>query len=47
MKRYRIDALALIAQVENLIGKKLNIHEEDLKQARIDKYFNEKQQEAL
>ena len=47
MKHYRIDALALIAQVENLIGKKLNIHEEDLKQARIDKYFNEKQQEAL
>ena len=45
--RYGIDASALVTQVEKLIGKKLNIREEDLKQARIDKYFNEKQQEAL
>ena len=47
MRRYTIDALALITQVEKLIGKKLNVSEEDLRQARIDKYFNEKQQEAL
>ncbi len=47
MSHYGIDAFALITQVEKLIGKQLNLREEDLKQARIDKYFNEKQQEAL
>lgn len=47
MGRYSIDAVALITQVEKLIGKQLNLREEDLKQARINKYVDEKQQEAL
>jgi transketolase len=47
MRRYGIDALALVAQVEKLIGQKLDISVEDLAQARIDTYFNETQQEAL
>jgi len=47
MSRYKIDALSVIAQVEELIGKKLDIFDKDLSLARIDTYFNEKQQEAL
>ncbi len=47
MSRYRIDALALVEQVEELIGRKLFIFDKDLTYARIDTYFNEKQQEAL
>ena len=47
MRRYEIDALALVAKVEDAIGHKLDITEDDLSAARVDKYFNEKQQEAL
>ena len=47
MKSYNIDANALIAKVEELIGRKLYISDKDLTSARIDAYFNEKQQEAL
>lgn len=47
MRRYKIDALALIEAVEKLVDRDLNIAEEDLAASRADTYFNEKQQEAL
>ena len=47
MKRYGIDANALVAAIETLVDEKLNISEADLATARTDSYFNDKQQEAL
>jgi transketolase len=47
MRRYGIDALALVGAVEELIGKPLDISEGDLAEARVDTYINDKQQEAL
>ena len=47
MKRYGIDAGALAAAVESLIGRDLGISEADIAAARADRYFNDKQQEAL
>jgi transketolase len=47
MKRYGIDAAALISAVEHLIGRDLDISTDALSAARADGYFNEKQQEAL
>ncbi|MCP4383981.1 MAG: transketolase [Hyphomicrobiales bacterium] len=47
MRRYGIDAVALVAAVETLLGRSLGISEDDLAAARADSYFNEKQQEAL
>lgn len=47
MRRYGIDGLALVAAVEGLLDRKLEITEDDLVSARVDTYFNEKQQEAL
>ena len=47
MRRYGIDGMALVAAIEDLVGQNLQIDEDDLATARIDTYFNEKQQEAL
>ncbi|MHA1158621.1 MAG: transketolase family protein [Alphaproteobacteria bacterium] len=47
MSRYGIDASALVAAVEKLLGQDLAISEGDLAAARADGYVNEKQQEAL
>lgn len=47
MKRYGIDANALVSAIETLVDEKLNISEADLATARTDSYFNDKQQEAL
>ena len=47
MKRYGIDANALVGAIETLIDEKLNISEADLATGRTDSYFNDKQQEAL
>ncbi|PSM16797.1 transketolase C-terminal domain-containing protein [Nitratireductor sp. StC3] len=47
MKRYNIDAGALVRAVETLIGRDLAISEADISQARIDTYIDDKQQEAL
>ncbi len=47
MKRYGIDAGALVAAIESLVGEQLNISETDLATARVDGYFSDKQQEAL
>lgn len=47
MKRYGIDATALVSAVETLLGKSLAVAESDLSSARVDTYFNDKQQEAL
>lgn len=47
MRRYAIDAVALVSAVDELVGRRLDISETDLSAARADTYFNEKQQEAL
>ncbi|HEY0121323.1 MAG TPA: transketolase C-terminal domain-containing protein [Rhizobium sp.] len=47
MKRYGIDAMALVSAAESLMGRSLAVQESDLSGARVDTYFNEKQQEAL
>jgi transketolase len=47
MRRYGIDAVALIEVVEQLVGQRFNLSEADLATARVDTYINEKQQEAL
>lgn len=46
-RTYAIDAMSLVRAFENLLGRDLGISEMDLAAARIDTYFNEKQQEAL
>ena len=38
MKKYGLDAMALIAAVEELIGRKLNISEAELDSMRFEDY---------
>lgn len=47
MKRYGIDAGALVGAIEGLLDRKLDISDKNVSTARVDGYFNEKQQEAL
>ena len=47
MRRYGIDATALVFAIESLVGEKFNLTEDALSAARVDTYINEKQQEAL
>ena len=47
MQRYGIDALSLVSKIEELLGRNLNISHKEIALSRVDKYFNENQQEAL
>jgi len=47
MRHYGLDALALVAQFESLLGERFNISESQLAEVRLGTYYSEKQQEAL
>ena len=47
MREYGLDAIALVEQVEKLIGAKLNISENDLAAVRLDAVHSEAKAEAL
>jgi transketolase len=47
MHKYGLDALALVRQVEVLLGESLNISEEDLTSVRIEDIHNDAKPEAL
>lgn len=47
MKKYGIDAMSLVAEVEKLLDIQSGITEESLADVRLDRYFSEDQQEAL
>jgi len=47
MKKYRMDAMALISEVEGLVGKKFNISEEELKETFIAAVHSTAKAEAL
>ena len=47
MQRYGIDALSLVSKIEEVLGRNLNISHKEIAVSRVDKYFNENQQEAL
>ena len=47
MKEYSLDAMALVRQIEQLVGQPLNIHEDDLASVRLDAVHSEAKAEAL
>ncbi len=47
MRKYELDAMALVKTVEKLLGKALNITEEDLQSVRLDKVHSAAKAEAL
>jgi transketolase len=47
MRRYGIDAPALLRAIEKLMGERLDIPPEEIVTAKISAYVNDKQQEAL
>ncbi len=47
MKEYGLDAMALVRQIEQLVGQPLNIHEDDLASVRLDAVHSEAKAEAL
>jgi transketolase len=47
MREHKIDALSLIKAVENILGSKLNIKEEDLQQIRIEPVNTQAKAEIL
>jgi transketolase len=47
MRRYGIDAEALVRAVERLTGEQLNIGSEEIAEMEVSNYVSEKQQEAL
>jgi len=47
MKKYRMDAMALIAEAEALVGKKFNISEDELKETFIAAVHSTAKAEAL
>jgi transketolase len=47
MRTYGLDAMALVQEVEKMVGEKLKITEEDLQAARIDAVHSEAKAEAL
>ena len=47
MRHYGLDALALVAQIEELLGERFSITESDLAEVRLGTYYSANQQEAL
>jgi transketolase len=47
MRTHGLDAMALVREVENLVGEKLNITEEDLQAVRLDAVHSDAKAEAL
>ncbi len=47
MRKYGIDAMALVLHIEEMIGMRLGIREEDLERVRIEPVHNIARVEAL